>query len=126
MNTNINKTGYEGVRQTPSGKYDCNIWICDKCKLKYIGTFNTPQEAYDARQEAKKNMPPRTGTKKGRPDKRHYQRAVLVSADFENIEDPKPELIARWECVNEKCKIKYYTKQQPSQCICGSLVFNYL
>jgi hypothetical protein len=44
-----NKTGLKGVRKTPSGKYEADIW---KDKSIYLGVFNTKQEAAKVYNEA--------------------------------------------------------------------------
>jgi hypothetical protein len=45
-----NISGYKGVKQTTSGKFEASIKI--ENKYKYLGSFNTPEEAADAYADA--------------------------------------------------------------------------
>ena len=48
---NTNTSGYKGVYLIKSGRYSSSIYF--ESKLKHLGTFNTPEEAAKAYQEAK-------------------------------------------------------------------------
>ena len=50
-----NTTGYKGVSiAKPSGKYQAQIWV--EGKIKHLGKFETPEEAYEAYCKAAKTM----------------------------------------------------------------------
>lgn len=49
-----NKTGYRGVSCRPNNKYAAQITV--NYKTKYVGVFNTPEEAHEAHLKAKKEF----------------------------------------------------------------------
>jgi len=106
---------YKGVQKNGK-KWTAQIWI-KGTGVKYIGTYDSPEQAHQAYCDYKEQL-------ENNPDKPKKGESHRRLED-ESLEDGGNDLqINRWECMN--CKKRYQSKIMPARCTpeCGSISFN--